>query len=345
MHWKSFFSALLRRKRWLALGIAGIVGLVFLGVWLSRSIQLNIIGHNVQSQPTSPIAGLPCDNAIQRPVAVMLASDPEARPLSGIGQADLVIEMPVTPDGITRFMTVFQCQTPKEIGSVRSAREDFIPLAAGFDSVYAHWGGEHGALDELNQHVIDNVNALYYDGTIFYRKPGIPAPHNGFTTLDLLRGQATKLGYDLTKNFSGYLHSTDAPVKNLSNVASSIAIPYSGYSGLDNVDWMYNAANNAYLRSRGHASEIDKNTGQQVQASAVVLMHTDSHILREGDQYIVVRTTGSGPADIYQNGIVISGTWQKDAAALDSPLRFFDNQNKEIKFVPGSIWIEIVTSS
>ena len=65
--------------------------------------------------------------------------DPEARPLSGIGQADVIIEMPVTPNSVTRFMAVYQCQTPKEIGSVRSAREDFIPLAAGFNTIYAHW--------------------------------------------------------------------------------------------------------------------------------------------------------------------------------------------------------------
>ncbi len=300
------------------------------------------IGHVNQTQKetkqASSIAGLNCDTANRRPVAVMMPSDPEARPLSGIGQADAVVEMPVTPNGVTRFMAVFQCQTPKEIGSIRSAREDFIPLAASFHAIYAHWGGEHNALAQLNQHIMDNINALEFDGTIFYRKAGIKRPHNGFSNLDLLFTQAKKFSYRLTNDFMGYPHTDTMPTKNISNVATSVAL---NYAAPYNVLWTYDAKTNLYSRKRGDKLEIDKGTSKQVTAKVVAVMHTTSHILTKGDQYIVVNTTGTGTAEVYQNGVKITGTWKKDPSRLDTKLYFYDQNGDEIKFAPGQIWIEV----
>jgi len=120
----------------------------------------------------SLISGIKCDGAKNRSFAVMMAGDLEAWPLSGISEADLVIEMPVVTGGITRYLAIFNCNEPQEIGSIRSARHDFIPLAMGFDAILAHWGGSHFALDKLNNKIMDNINALYLDGSVFYRKPG-----------------------------------------------------------------------------------------------------------------------------------------------------------------------------
>jgi len=330
-----------RTKKYVAIGILGGAVLLFLIFGSGNSFSISGGGQNKESQKPSSIAGLNCEMAQRRPVAVMMASDPEARPLSGIGAADLVIEMPVAPNGMTRFMGIYQCQTPKEIGSIRSAREDFVPLAAGFDTIYAHWGGEHGVLTELNSHVMDNINALQFDGTIFYRKSGVKPPHNGFSNLDLLFKQAGIFNYSLTKDFSGYPHTDSLPAKNISNIATTLTL----YSYPNNVSWAYDQKTNLYSRSRGGTPEIDKNTSQQVTASVIAVMNTTSRILYQGDQYIVVKTTGQGSAEIYQAGIKITGTWKKDPAKLDSKLYFYNSSGDEIKFVPGQIWIEIVTSN
>ncbi len=310
-------------------------------IWVFSSGHSFTIGSSSSGETVkkpSSIAGLNCDTAQRRPVAVMLESDPEARPLSGIGQADMVVEMPVTPNDVTRFMAIYQCQTPKEIGAIRSARQDFIPLAAGFDTIYAHWGGEHGALAELDSHVMDDINALQFDGTVFYRKTTIAPPHNGFSNLDLLFQQAKVFYYSLTKDFVGYPHTDALPAKNISNVATTVTLDYlSPY----NVSWAYDQNKNIYARTRGGEPEIDKNTNQQVTASVIAVMDTTSHILTAGDQYIVVATTGQGPAEIYQAGIKITGTWKKDPSKLDSKLFFYDSSGNEIKFTPGQIWIEV----
>lgn len=316
--------------------IAAVFAVFFAVFWFSDSdsgwiVNRNGSGEVVVSDP-SPITGQSCANRTRRPAIVMLAGDPEARPLAGLNQADIIFEMPVTPNGINRFMAVFQCEEPEEIGSIRSAREDFLPLASVFNPIYAHWGGEHHALELLNSGVLDNVNALIYDGTVFYRKNSVKPPHNGFTTIANLFDIAGRLGYSEENTFAGFPHSSKKPERSLSNMVSSFDI---NYPAPFNVNWQYDEASNTYKRSRGEEPEIDANTGQQINPSVVVVMKTTSTPIDW--QYIRVQTKGKGEAEFYQNGIRIAGTWENDGENL----KFRDQSGEEIEFAPGRIWISI----
>ena len=284
----------------------------------------------------SSITGLKCENYNRRPFAVMLAEDPITRPLSGVAAADMVIEMPVITGSITRMMAVFQCDLPDEIGSVRSARHDFIPLALGLDAIYAHWGGSHFALDKLDEGIIDNLDALKDPYAAFFRKNGIEAPHNGFTSADRLINAAEKSDYSLEDKFSGYPHLEDAKAK--IQQKGKIIITYGGPY---RVYYEYNPTENTYKRWRDENREIDKNNGNQAEASVVVIMRAESRMI-EPPNYNEVQIEGTGEATIYQNGEEIKGSWEKRGIYSNSKLTFFDTSGKEIKFTPGKIWIEVV---
>ncbi len=315
----------------------------------NRIFEIDNLGgnkeNNAENSGINPITGLECENYNRRPIAVMLAEDPITRPLSGIGVADLFVEMPVITGSITRLMAIYICEDPEEIGSARSARHDYIPLAMGFDAIYAHWGGSHFALEKLNAKIMDNIDALKNPYGAFYRKSGISAPHNGFTSIVRLVNSAEKLGYRMENNFEGYQHyqtqNSELKTQN-QNLKVKIGYPYPF-----NIEWLYNTEANSYLRWRGGTKEIDKNNNQQVEAKNIVVMYAKSQQI-EG-QYNDVEVEGEGKAEVYQNGIVIKGTWQKDLPDrqagkkdLKSKLYFFDEKNEEIKFVPGMIWVEIV---
>jgi hypothetical protein len=318
-----------------AIVVAGIFVVVFV-YWIFRGTSITVINgpQNEHAELIGPLTGNPCANAKRRPIAVMLASDPEARPLAGIGQADMVFEMPVTPNGITRMMAVFQCRTPKEIGSVRSARQDFIPLAQGIDAILAHWGGEHDALAQLNNHIIDNVDALLYEGTTFYRKPKIPRPHNGFTTVPLIWERADQLSYRASTSMSGYQHLSEPVKRDVAITADTISISWP--QGMD-VRFSYDEATRTYLRWRGGTPELDATTGEQARASVVITMTTTATFLR--DQYISVKTVGSGVARIAQGGVTISALWNKRNAT--DMLTFTDSKGAPIPLEPGTIWVLI----
>src|SRR3989344_26623 len=316
--------------------ILGVIAVIMVAVFLTWFYKRDITISNKQEAKKSVITGLECENATRRPVAVMLAGDKEARPLSAISQADLVVEMLAAPNGITRFMAVYQCEEPKEIGSVRSARDGFTDLAGSFDAIFAHWGGERGALERLDGHVIDNIDAMKYEGTTYYRKKGIRQPHNGFTSFELLWGKAKELKYRLDNKFAGYPHKEGAGAKNLANLVDNIKINYPDPFGSE---WKYDTKTNDYARYRDGKKETDASGGEG-RAGVVIVMKTISAPLR--DQYVDVEVYGEGEAQIYQNEISISGKWKKDRTSISSKLYFYDFSGKEIEFAPGKIWIEIV---
>jgi len=306
--------------------------------------QSAVLLSQVESDlPRSPISGLACANALRRPIAVMLSGDARTRPLSGLSEADLIVEMPVTPLGegsITRTMAVYVCADPPEIGSVRSARHPFIPLALGLDAIYAHWGGSHFALDILKSGVIDNLDALPNPFNAFYRKAGIPMPDNGFTSMSRLLAASKKMGYRLESKFSGYPHFSAGEISQGSGQAKTLTI---GYPGQFKVRFDYHPETNSYLRFRADAKEIDKNTGKQVEAKNIVVMRVKNLPL-EG-QYNDIKIEGSGQAEYYINGERTDGKWSKDAKDKKSKLFFYDNNGQEIKFALGQIWVEIVDFS
>ncbi|MBI4709307.1 MAG: DUF3048 domain-containing protein [Candidatus Portnoybacteria bacterium] len=291
---------------------------------------------NEDQGPKSPISGLACENANRRPLAIMLSSDAEARPLAGISQADLVFEMPVVEGGITRLMAVFVCNSPEKIGSVRSARHDFIPLALGLDAIYAHWGGSHFALEKLKTGIMDNIDALPNPYNAFYRQSGIAAPHNGFTSAKRLLDTAGKLGYQLTSELVGYQHLLKSEIASQEKEKKILKIKYPGAFG---VSYQYDPETNSYFRFRNNLKEIDKNNNSQVEAKNIVIMRAQSRQLE--DQYNDVQIEGNGDAEFYLNGQVIKGRWEKDSKSQKSKLFFYDEQDQEIKFVPGQIWVQI----
>jgi len=327
-----------KNKIYILVGV--VVLIIILGVvfyfWGGSSIEVvNDWGKDEKPKvlDKSPLTAIACENAKTRPFAIMVSSDKEARPLSGISEADWVFEMPVVENGFTRMMAVFQCGRPTEVGSVRSSRLDFVPLALGMNAIYAHFGGEKTVLDELNNGIIDNIDGLTYDGIYYYRKPGIARPHNAFTDFENLTKVSRELGYNMTDSKVEYLH--DAEPTSQGEVSPPII-----FNEPFQVSWKYDKAGNVYYRSRAGSAEVDKNTGKTVSAKNVVIMKTTWSPINA--DYIRVKTVGSGGLLLYKNGIVITGTWEKkdDKAKLF----FYDQNHKEIGLGEGNVWVEIVTN-
>lgn len=286
-----------------------------------------------------PLTGQRCAHGNRRPLAVMLAADAVARPLSGISQADIVVEMPVLTGGITRYMAVFSCGEPAEIGSIRSARHPFLPFALSFDSVYAHWGGSYLALDILNLKLLDNIDSIKNPFDVFYRRSDRLAPHNGFTSFDRLDQTIEKLGYRADNQASLYPHIKDeAQLSVNQNISVGYPSPY-------NVDFSYDYKKNAYARSRGKEKEIDAADQKQVEVKNIIVMIAESRQISL--DYNDVTVEGEGDLAVYRNGEVIKGKWKRAREVYDRKTDtdrkyyFLDSEGKEIGLVPGKIWISI----
>lgn len=323
-----------------------------------KQIQVNGIKESTtpaNEGNVSPITGLACENWNKRTFAVMQPADVAARPLAGLGQADMVFEMSAVYGSITRLMGVYGCTYPEEVGSLRSARHDFVHLAKSLDSIYVHWGRAdiEQFKEVLNNGTIDDMNcnddAGKSAGKYCFRKEatgnmrGVDTGYAKFS--ELLKG-AENFGYNLSENkFKGYPHQAEAPLDqrpNGGNLRVAFAKPF-------DAEYDYDKASNSYLRSWGGAADTDRNTKQRVAPKNVVVLIADAAPIKVGEQYVNVQIgdpwydqADSGSAFYYMNGQQYKGTWKKDKSKIESKLMFLDEQGQEIKFVPGQIWVDII---
>lgn len=63
---------------------------------------------------------------------------------------------------------------------MRSCREYYVYLAAGFDALYYHYGQAAYAIPLLESDHIDNVNGMEYSEQVYYRTSDRPSPHNAY---------------------------------------------------------------------------------------------------------------------------------------------------------------------
>lgn len=308
----------------------------------STEIQAPLNTDNV-----SYLSGLPCDNFKRRAVAVMQAADVSVRPLSGLSEADMVVEMPAITASITRLMGIYVCNSPKEIGSVRSTRHDYITIAKGLDAMLAHWGGSHFALDMLkNKNTVPDLDAMANPDGAFFRKEGIPAPDNGFTSYQGLWNAAEKLGFRLENHFEGYPHQAESDPSSRPK-GGTLRV---GFAGVYGVNYTYDSESNTYLRTWGGKEDTDKTNGQRLAPKNVVVAFAASRQI-EG-QYNDVDIEGEGEMHAYMEGKEIVGKWVKEkkncvinndlVCMTDSKLKFLKDDGTEVKFVPGQIWLEVL---
>lgn len=300
----------------------------------------------------------------RRPLGVMVENSTEARPQSGLSSADVVYES-VAEGGITRFLAVFYCQDASYIGPVRSARIYFINLLQDYGEypLYAHVGGANtdGPADALGE--IENLGwGLYNDLSQFgvpfpyywrdyERLPGRVTEHTVYTASSKLwefaknkrnltdvdkKGKAWNSKFERWK----FKDETDRAKRGeISKVSFSF---WNLFASEYSVEWIYDKITNSFKRNNGASQHLDKNTGKQLEAKNVVIVFAQESPANDGypGGHILYKLTGSGDGLIFQDGRAIEMTWNKKTE--EARMKFFDRTGKEILFVRGQIWIEIL---
>src|SRR4029078_12309197 len=96
-----------------------------------------------------PVTGLPItDPAATQRVALVVKIDnhPDARPQSGLNQADIVFEE--NAEQLARFAAVFQTNAPDPVGPIRSGRTQDVELLGSLHKPIFVWsGGKRGVTE------------------------------------------------------------------------------------------------------------------------------------------------------------------------------------------------------
>jgi hypothetical protein len=276
--------------------------------------------------------------ADKRPIAVMVENHVDARPQSGLQDADILYEA-MAEGGITRFMAVYLTGAPTTIGPVRSARKHFVEWAAEYDSAYAHWGGSAEALNLLRSISRPKNLDEFIFGSAFYRNTasGKSLEHTGYTSMDRLRQVAKSQSWESAVIFHIWPFKDDAEPATRPQ-SQTISLGFLGTRGYD-AKFTYRSDTNDYVRFTGGTPHMDALSNQQLTAKTIILQYqqvqnyTDSN----GHPAVHVTTIGNGKATILEDGTATEGTWAKPD--MINRTTFTDANGKEIPLNRGKIWI------
>lgn len=265
-----------------------------------------------------------------KPVAIMIENSPDARPQSGLSQADVVYEAYVE-GSITRFMAIFSDNSPKKVGPLRSSRIYYVDLQQEWDALYTHFGGPQMVYDKFKQVGMKQRIDGMTGNTAIWRDNQRKAPHNAYADIEKLKAQYK---YDpATRPFKFTLKSQYTGTQ-----VSDIKIPYN--KGFNIVDYQYDTSSKSYSRSINDKPFMDKETGKQVSVKNVIIEYAKQTSFNDSAGHINIDLIGSGKAEMLINGYKIEGTWSKKS--ITDKTIFYDPNNKEIELQPGNTWIQIV---
>lgn len=310
----------------------------------------------------------------RRPLYVMVENHTDSRPQSGLIVADVVYEA-VAEGGITRFGAVFYCQAvarDTKLGPVRSARTYFLDWASEYNyPLYVHVGGGNCSRDEATNQCTTDPRAMSLEQIGKYGWSGakgndlnqfsigyptfwrnyerlgrtVATEHTMETTTEKLWAIAEKRGWmaegndgeEWSKKFVPWAFTSPSTSSGqVNNISFEFWEGYGNFA----VRWEYNQQTNLYSRVMGGESHQDLETGIPITASTVVVQFTKEEGPVDIHKHMLYRTTGKGEALVFQSGQVIKAKWQK--ADRVGRTKFTDDKGKEVAFVGGQMWIEVV---
>ncbi|MDD3999064.1 MAG: DUF3048 domain-containing protein [Candidatus Shapirobacteria bacterium] len=317
----------------------------------------------------------------RRPLTVMIENHLDSRPQSGLMNADVVYEA-IAEGGITRFMAVYYCNATRtttqkyDVGPVRSARSYFLDLASEYADypLYTHVGGANCSAATPGGPCTTNIKAQAVEqiakygwnnkGTwsdlsqfsLSYKACRREPDRTGETwdtehtmycsTTELWNVAASRGLTNLTeinnsswdKKFRPWLFTAED--KASENIVSTISFDFWGDKAYA-VTWKYDLASNRYLRINGGEAVVDFNIQQPLSTKNLIIQFAKESRSIDEHAHNLYALVGSGTGLYFSNGQKTEITWSK--ADRQARTIFKDKlSGKEINFVPGQIWVEIL---
>lgn len=291
-------------------------------------------------EPKCPLTGEdpPANVDVSRPaVAIKIENAPQARPQSGLEEADVVFEE-IVEGGITRFMAIYHCGKSKQAGPVRSARFDDPKIVTPFTRVLAFSGANSIVERELKAR---RVIPLDEDNTTneLYRVPeGVLELHNLFADSEKLRKIAVrrKAGPPLENIFSfGELPPKAKKARSVSmSYTPSNTIEYRWQRG----GWKRYEAGAPFLTAAGEQISVANVLIQEVDVS-----HSERIVDVAGNPSPDISLVGRGRLFLFRDGKVIKGKWLNPD---DGGVPAYQTKSGEtLTFAPGAIWVQLIPST
>lgn len=293
--------------------------------------------------PLSPFTGLPVEDPSRlerKVIAVKIDNHWNARPQSGILEAEAIVEM-VVESGITRFIALFHHSDTDWVGPVRSGRPTDWTVVRPLNGALAISGAQSWVVSLINRNDVPLIGDL--GPPLTHRWGSRRAPHNLYLNTFEARRVAEQRNLEQTP--------PAAPIFNwgpLNAEVGSIAT-YILFDWSDTMDatWIWDGEAERYQRFVGedphnwHRREGDAT--EQIWADNLVVLRAERYRAcppsGNGSCVPAWKTTGGGDAMVFAEGRYAEGSWERADETEWFTLR--DGSGREMTVPPGRSWIMI----
>ena len=276
-----------------------------------------------------------------RPFAVVVNNATVAvKVQQGLQKAYMVYEIPVEGN-MTRLLAFYKDIDDLKIGTIRSARHNFLDYVFEQDAIFVHWGWSHYAKDQIKQLNVESLNGLY--DTAFWREnpEGLAIEHTGYTSIKKSRDLAKEKGFSLTSN-KGLVLNYSLQEVNLNEggeIANKIYIPSSNVS---NTSYEYDNDKKVYLRSVNGNKHLDYLTKEQYTAKNIIIQKINTKMASD-NYYWELETIGSGEGIYITNGYAIPIKWSKSDRKAKTIYTYLNGE--EVKLNDGNTYIQLQSNN
>ncbi|PID20247.1 hypothetical protein CSV61_15670 [Sporosarcina sp. P3] len=318
---------------------------------LTAAVSLLCLGgcsSKDQSEPEEPekkqnpievssFTGEITDGINNRPIVATISNIPAARPQSGLADADQIYEF-LAEGQVTRYAALFQSKVPDQIGPIRSARDYFVHLAEGMDAFYIAHGYSPDAKKLLDDRVVEHINGISHDGTLFERSADRRAPHNSYISKEHIAEAFSLVNASekITAQPSFSFLNPDESDK-IGDIASTVQVSYSSDPNFIST-YTYDQEENRYYRSVNGIDTVDKLNERRIELANIIVMEMDHQTVDQQGRLAIDLESG-GQAMLFHEGIAKTIEWQNRDGFL-TPV----DQDLPMKLTAGKTWIHIIPS-
>src|SRR4051812_3798942 len=217
--------------------------------------------------PTFPLTGLPATDAAAaaRPAMVVkIDNHPDARPQSGLDEADIVFEENV--EHLTRFAAVFQSNVADPVGPIRSGRTQDVALLGSLNSPMFVWsGGNRPVTDAI---VASDLHQFSENSGLLFRIKDRRSPHNLYGNVSDIYAQVTPLYAPPPQPQFVYRAEGESPV---GEDVAGVKVAMDGA----NVMWQWDPATGQFVRLTDDEPHKDALHDTQLSTTNVIVLSVD----------------------------------------------------------------------
>ena len=293
-------------------------------------------------------------NSKTRPYAIAVNNTNVAvKVQEGLNKAYLVYEIP-TEGNTSRVLALYKdIEEDLTIGTIRSARHNFVDFALESDAFFVCFGWSHYAEKDMKKGSIDYIQGLH--GGPFWRNnpENLASEHTAYTSTDKLDKTVKSKGFKTESDDTILLNYnvSDVDLSSATNVktANEVTIPYG--SSYYKSSFKYDAETKMYTRYQAGDKCVDYKTKEDITTKNIIVQKL-KYSMCDDNYYWDLDTVGSGEGYYITNGYAVPIKWSKASRSAKTKYTYItgtviDEQDvggQEISVSDGRTWIEVQTT-